>query len=130
MKPAPLLFDDFVPGRELGTHVVAYDPAMATHWRAIFGTQQPEGAENAGIAIALMMRSYMNVTPRPPGNVHARQRLQVTSLPRAGEEVRSVVSCAGKEIKRGRRYVEFTVRAEGEQGRHLFDGRLTLVWAG
>lgn len=127
---SPLLFDDFVPGTELGIHVAAYDEAMAASWRAIFGASQPEGAEGAGIALALMMRSYLGVTPRPPGNVHARQGLRLVALPRPGEQVRSVVACVGKEIKRERRYVEFSVRAAGAQGRPLFDGNLTLVWAG
>jgi hypothetical protein len=130
MNMQPMLFEDFVPGTEIGTHVATYDQAMVGHWRSIFGQSQPPDAENAGIAIALMMRSYMGVTPRPPGNVHARQGLRVTSLPHPGEQVRTVVSCAGKEIKRERRYVEFSVRASGARERPLYDGRLTLVWAG
>jgi len=68
-------------------------------------------------------------SPRPPGNVHARQRLQFDSLPRQGETVSTRVWCAGKEIKRERRYVDIGVRAAGERERPLFEGRLTLVWA-
>ena len=125
----PLLFDDFVVGAEIGTHVASYDDETTAVWRAIFGTQQPEGAESAGIAVALMMRSYLAVTPRPPGNVHVRQRLRFKSLARPGETVRSVVSCVGKEIKRERGHVDIAVRAVGEQERPLYEGRLTLVWA-
>lgn len=130
MKAGPILFDDFVVGAELGTHQADYDDKAATAWRAIFGSSQPEGAEGAGVAIALMMRSYLAVaTPRPPGNVHARQQLALQALPRPGETVRTRVWCAGKEIKRERRYVEIGVQAAGDQQRPLFDGRLTLVWA-
>lgn len=129
MKLTPWLFADFVPGTEIGIHDALYDEALAAGWRKIFPTSQPDGAEGAGIAVALMMRSYLAVTPRPPGNIHARQRLRLESLPRLGEMVHTVVSCADKEIRRGRRYVEFAVRGVGVRGRLLFEGQLTLVWA-
>ena len=48
-----------------------------------------------------MMRAYLNVvTPRPPGNIHARQVLAVQALPQAGELVRSSIRCLGKEMRR------------------------------
>ncbi len=130
MKTNPILFDDFVVGGELGTHQADYDDKIAAAWCAIFGTSQPEGAQGAGVAVALMMRSYLAVAaPRPPGNVHTRQRLALQALPQPGETVRMRVWCAGKEIKRESRYVEIGVQAAGDQQRPLFGGRLTLIWA-
>lgn len=129
-RAAPYLFDDFVPGSALGHATCTYDEAMAAGWRRIFGAHQPAGVEAAGVALALMMRGYLSVVaPRPPGNVHASQRLQLSALPRPGEQVCTLVACAGKEIRRERRYVEIDVSATGTGQRPLFAGRLTLVWA-
>jgi hypothetical protein len=129
-RAAPYLFDDFVPGCMLGEATCTYDDAMAAGWRSIFGADGPPGLEAAGVALALMMRGYLSVVaPRPPGNVHASQRLHLSALPRPGEQVRTRVACAGKEIRRERRYVDIDVSATGTDQRPLFAGRLTLVWA-
>jgi len=129
MKPPPLLFEDLVPGAELGRHAATWDEEISRYWKSIFPDDISAGAEAAGIAVAMMMRSYLAVTPRPPGNVHARQRLHLVSQPVKGETVHTVVSCVDKQIKRERRYVDIGVRATGMQGRVLYDGTLTLVWA-
>ena len=82
------------------------------------------------MAVVAMMRAYLHVVaPRPPGNVHARQQLQMHALPRLGESMRIAVTCAGKELRRERRYVDLRVRATGEGGRALFEGLLSLIWA-
>lgn len=136
MAPDLYLYDGFEPGIQIGTHVEVYEESLSRRWREIFEPSQPmapaapASAEPAGIAVAMMMRSYLGVvTPRPPGNVHARQRMSFSALPVHGEVVRTVVSCAGKELRRGRRYVELDVLATGHLDRPLFSGRLTLVWA-
>lgn len=129
-RPQLFLFDDFVPGVELGQALGVYDESMALAWRRLFGQAAAPGAEAAGIAVALMMRGYLSVvSPRPPGNVHVGQGLRLHALPQAGEQVRTVLACAGKEIKRERRFVEFSATATGQHERPLFDGHLTLLWA-
>jgi hypothetical protein len=129
-RARPYLFDDFVPGAALGEATCTYDEATATQWRRIFGAGTPPGAEAAGIAVALMMRGYLSVVaPRPPGNVHAGQRLRLSSLPQPGEPVRTVVACADKVTRRERRFVDLEVTATGIGQRPLFAGRLTLIWA-
>jgi hypothetical protein len=129
MKSRPLLFEDLVPGAELGRHVATWDEETSRYWKSIFPDDVNAGAEGAGMAVALMMRSYLAVTPRPPGNVHARQRLHLVSPPVKGETVHTVVSCAGKQIKRERRYVDIGISATGADERLLYQGTLTLVWA-
>ncbi len=129
-----MLFDDFTPGAELGVHVERHDAVVAQLWRSIFAPDAtdpaPAAGERLGVATALMMRGYLAVvTPRPPGNIHARQQLQVAALPRPGETIRLRLRCAGKELRRDRRYVQIAVEATGEAARPLFDGTLTLVWA-
>jgi acyl dehydratase len=83
-----------------------------------------------GFATVLMMRAYMRIlTPRPPGNIHARQHLKLLAGIAPGEEITTELECAGKELKRERRYVELACRATGKAGRPLFDGRMTIIWA-
>jgi len=125
----PHLFDDFRAGEDLGSHVQTCDLATAERWRALFG-RGPGPAEAAGVAVAMMMRSYLAVVaPRPPGNIHARQRMALQALPRPGESIHSSVRCVGKEVRRERRYVEIEVRAIGDDQRPLYRGTLTMVWA-
>lgn len=131
---SPILFEDFVPGVLMGEHVEMYDARQARRWQAIFGDQPGQGAnggpEGASMATVNMMRAFLHVVaPRPPGNVHARQQLRMHGVPQAGESMRISVTCAGKEIRRERRYVELEVSGTGKGGRRLFDGRLSLVWA-
>lgn len=133
MKPTmkPMLYEDFVPGAAIGEIVLPFEPALARAWQSIFGADAGGGpAEAASMAVVMMMRAYLNVvTPRPPGNVHARQRMRLAGTPRLGERIRTVMSCEHKEIRRERRYVELRAVGTGEGGRPLFDARLSLVWA-
>lgn len=129
-----ITFDDFRPGTALGEAIEVASDALVERWQRIFGTRHEDGAggaaEGASLAVVLMMRAYLGVvTPRPPGNVHARQQFALQAPPRRGEAVRSVVSCVGKEMRRGRRYVELQVQGSGDGGRAIYTGRLSLIWA-
>lgn len=134
MKVDPILFDDFRPGVPMGEYEEVYDAQQAGRWQTIFGSTAQKNAnaasESASMAVVAMMRAFLHVvSPRPPGNVHARQQLQMHALPRLGETMRIAVACAGKEIRRERRYVDLSVRATGDGGRALFEGRISLIWA-
>jgi len=134
MSTAPILFEDFQPGALMGECVQVYDAGQARRWQAIFGSQPEDGAEGPveGVCMAVvnMMRAYLDVVaPRPPGNVHARQKLQMHGVPVQGESMRVTVVCARKEMRRERRYLELQVSGAGEGGRKLFDGLITLIWA-
>lgn len=129
-----ITFDTFEPGTVMGESVVRYDEASAGRWQAIFGGTTDAGAggaaEAAGMAVAMMMRGYLNVvTPRPPGNVHARQQFSLHNLPHAGEAICTTVSCVHKELRRERRYVELEAIGTGTGGRPIYTGRMTLIWA-
>ncbi|MDN8618476.1 hypothetical protein [Variovorax ginsengisoli] len=131
MKAQAITFADFEPGRELGAHVEAYAPALATSWQSIFGRTAAGGmAEGASLAVVLAMRAYLTVvSPRPPGNIQARQRFQMHSVPRTGEAIRSEVRCIDKQIKRERLYVDLQVQGTGEDGRVLYTAVMSLIWA-
>jgi len=130
----PILFEHFVPGELLGVHSETYTPGQARRWQSIFGATAADGAdgpaEQSSMAVVMMMRAYLNVVaPRPPGNIHARQQLDMHGVPRRGEAVRLAVRCLDKAMRRERRYVELQVSGNGEDGRPLFSGHLTLIWA-
>jgi len=134
MSTAPVLFEDFQPGALMGECVQVYDADQARRWQAIFGSRPEDGAdgpvEGVCMAVVNMMRAYLDVVvPRPPGNVHAKQKLRMRGVPLQGESMRVTVVCAGKEMRRERRYVELQVSGAGEGGRKLFDGLITLIWA-
>ena len=124
-------YDSFKPDRVLGHWEEPLDPGLLALWERLFGAQaQDAPARQAGLAVALMMRAYLNVvTPRPPGNIHARQALSVHGLPRSGERVRSTVRCVSKEMRGERRYLQPEVAGEGAGGRPLYTGRMNLIWA-
>jgi len=135
MNTPPLLFADFIPGTTLGESIEVYDELKAQRWKSIFGsesqaTTQDPSAEEASMAVVNMLRAYLHVvTPRPPGNVHARQQMKIQALPRHGESIHVAVRCANKSIKRDRKHVELTVQGHGAGDRALFEGRLFLIWA-
>lgn len=126
-----ILWDDFRPGEALGETAETFDATLSQAWQGIFGTEGAgTPAEGASIAVAMMMRGYLGaVKPRPPGNVHARQRFKLHARPMQGETIRTRVSCLGKEMKRERRYIELEVHGTGNGGRAIYDGVLTLIWA-
>ena len=131
MMTTPILFADFVPGTLMGERVEIYDAEQAKRWQSIFGCDDGgTAAEGASMVVISMMRGYLSlVTPRPPGNVHARQALRMRGIPKAGEPIRIEVRCTGKELRRERHYVDLDVQGTGEQGRALFDAQLSLIWA-
>lgn len=131
MKVQPITFADFEPGRSLGEHVEQCAPDLAASWQDIFGAASGgTAAEGASLAVVLAMRAYlMVVSPRPPGNIQARQRFRMHALPRIGETVRSEVICIDKQIKRERLYVDLQVQGTREDGQLLYTGVMSLIWA-
>ncbi|MVW70991.1 hypothetical protein GOQ25_05570 [Bordetella sp. 15P40C-2] len=130
----PILFEHFTPGASLGTCTETYDATQVQRWRTLFGDTEADGAggfaEQASIATIMMMRAYLHVVaPRPPGNIHAGQKLHMQSLPKPGETVTLAVRCLDKTLKRDRRFVVLGVIGEGADGRAVFSGELTLIWA-
>lgn len=134
---SPIVFDDFNPGQSLGCCELDYDAALVQGWRRIFGAAESESesesgsqAEAASAAVILMMRAYLDVvSPRPPGNIQAKQSIVFATLPAAGDRLSIAIDCRAKEMKRGRRYVELLVCGRNQDGTPVFQGMMTLVWA-
>lgn len=77
-------FDDFSPGALLGETSIVIDAERVAAWRDIYGEDGGEGGAGdatgrvpRGLLVAGMMEAYLTaVQPRPPGNVHASQKLR------------------------------------------------------
>lgn len=126
----PILYATLQPDAHMGTHNDIYEQTMSDRWRSIFARDSSSAAEQASMSLVLAMRALLSVVaPRPPGNVHARQKMRLHQLPRLGEKVRSEVNCIRKEIKRERMYVDFAVTGFGEDDRILYEAQMSLIWA-
>lgn len=126
-----MLFADFVPGTRLARVTDRITGEQLAEWAQLYPWDIPEpGYVPTGLATVLLMRSYHKAIPhRPPGNIHASQKMQALSPIRVGEAVATAVHCQSAAMKRGRRMLELSVEAEGEDGRIVYTGLITLFWA-
>lgn len=126
-----ILFADFQPGVAMGSLTETPDPQQLAQWRELYPWDEPqEGNLPGDMATVLMMRAYLDiVSPRPPGNLHARQEMRLHSPINVGEAVITTIACASKELKGERRKLELTADGRGGNGRALFSGTITLYWA-
>ncbi len=126
-----ITYDTFSPGTLLGEWEETLDSSLPLSWIQLFGTAPVDApAQQAGLAVILMIRAYLNVvTPRPPGNVHAKQVFTLERLPKPGDTVCSHIRCLSKEIRRERRYVELGAIGTGDDGHTIYTGRMSLIWA-
>lgn len=131
MTAKPILFADFQPGAEMGRKSDVLSARQLEEWGELYPSDRPVGEEAPmGLATVLMMRAYLEVvSPRPPGNLHVRQDLQICAPVRVGEEVTTTVTCLDKELRKERRVVRLAVSGTGANSRSLFDGIITLFWA-
>lgn len=131
MNATVLLFDGFSPGKAMGSASERVEPKLVEQWLQLYPWDVPPADEApAGVLTVLLIRAYMRVlSPRPPGNIHARQRIEVVAPVRLGEEVTTEFTCTGKELRKERRYVDVATRSTGEGGRELSRGTMTLIWA-
>lgn len=123
-----MLFEDFVAGAALGSHVETIDGALLAQWRAAFPDRTGEPSPG-GFAMAFAMRAYLTILPeRPPGNIHARQRLSLHKAARSNESVEAALRCVGCEARQDRRKVTLAVDALAD-GQPWFEAEMTILWA-
>jgi hypothetical protein len=125
---AMMRFEDFAAGSVLGRHEETIDSALLAQWRAIF-PEAPAAPSPGGFAMAFAMRAYLTILPeRPPGNIHARQRLSVHRAIAEGDRVETTLSCVAKELRGDRRRLTLLAAAATAEG-PLFDAEMTILWA-
>jgi hypothetical protein len=124
------LFDGFAVGEVLGEHSLLLGENEMTEWEWLFPNSVSGGIVPPGFVAVVTMRSFLSVvTPRPPGNVHGSQRFELHRLPTVGEMLATRVTCAAKEVRRERKWVDFTTQTLGDRGQLCFEGRMSIAWA-
>lgn len=123
------VFDDFRPGTALGCVDIPLDEARLANWAAIYGPLAAREHLPAGMLVAAMMEAYLTaVQPRPPGNIHASQKLAFGKAARAGDRLVAEVSCISKEKRKERCWVTFgVVLRNGEND--VLRGEIRTIWA-
>ncbi len=125
-----IAFDSLQPGSEIGRSEIRVDAELADAWFEIFPDGRDADLLPAGMTMALVMRAYMAVvSPHPPGNIHARQRLRLGSPLRRGDVVQTIVICRSKQMRRDRRWVTFAVESRSDGDILVCEGEMTVVWA-
>jgi hypothetical protein len=123
-----LKFDDLTVGAELRRIEVALDDEKKRLWSAIYGPAEGERMP-AGMLVGMMMNVYMQATsPRPPGNIHAGQKLLFGALPHWGDTLTGIVTCQEKALRKDRRWVTFAIVLRRQSALAL-QGEVRTIWA-
>ncbi len=127
----PLLFDDFVENEVIGDQSFTISEAAFTQWTGLYpGDTACRPYMPPGMMAMVVMRGYMHAIPdRPPGNIHAEQRIELVRLPKIGDTVTTTYRCDRKEERVGRKWVYLTSDTADAEGNTLFSGRMTSIWA-
>jgi len=127
----PILFADFEADTEIGTQTFTISEEMFALWTKLY----PADAACSpfmppGMMAMVVMRGYMGAIPnRPPGNIHAEQRIELLQLPNIGDTVKTAFRCSRREQRVGRKWVYLTSDTTDETGNILFVGRMTSIWS-
>ena len=75
----PILFDDFEAGTQIVSQSLHIDEAMFDLWVSLYPNDAVcRPVMPPGMMAMVVMRGYMYVIPqRPPGNIHAEQRIDL-----------------------------------------------------
>jgi acyl dehydratase len=122
-------FDDFRPASVLGRLSIVLDAPRIANWAAIYGSPASPERLPSGMLVAAMMEAYLRaIQPRPPGNIHASQKLTFTGTAKAGDELRAEVACVAKELRKERRWVTFGVTLHSGAN-DVLSGEIRTIWA-
>ena len=124
-------FARYQAGESYGSHALHLGPGLAAQWRMLYpGHEGEDDRVPAGMLCVITMRAYTSlITPRPPGNIHGRQRFDVGRLPKFGERVTTSIHCESKEIRNGRFWVHLLFETLDASGAYLFRGRFVSIVA-
>ena len=123
------VFDDFHPGARLGDVSIPLDADRMTHWAAIYGKARTTNHVPAGMLVAAMMEAYLTVVrPRPPGNIHANQKLAFGGTAKPGDRLEAEVRCLNKVLRNERRWITLDVRLRNG-AQDVLRGEITTIWA-
>ncbi|MGG7567075.1 hypothetical protein ACQ5SO_13050 [Rhodovulum sp. DZ06] len=119
---------DFEPGLALNTVSVTLDRAKLDLWEEVYGPGPSYGLPR-GLLVSAMVEAFIKSgQPRPAGNIHASQELAFEGpAPKLGDVLTVKAACAGKEIRKDRKWV--TIRTEGRiDGEIVCRGDFLIIW--
>lgn len=122
----------FEEGQNLGTTTLTIDDAKLRLWAEIF--DRPHDADqhrlSNSLLISVMMEAYLCVAqPRPPGNIHAGQKLRLLGrAPLKGEALTVTTRLTKKEERKSRKWLTFESRIVSG-GDALLTGEILTIWA-
>ena len=124
-------YDRFVEGSSIGSTLKELDSNMIHRWNFIYDSGPVFDQMPRGLAQVIIMSAYTEVVqPRPPGNLHLGQHVEVYSTPKVGDQMSCKVFCIGKHKKKEKYLVTFQVDVGlASKCVALFKGRLTILWA-
>ena len=127
----PWTFEKFVVGTFIGSSLQRVDDEFIESWNSIYGTPDWEASMPFGAAQLITMKAYTEVVqPRPPGNIHAKQKCRLSRVPVLGREMEVSVSCTAKYIRRNRKVIDFGVDiCDAESGQLYAASTLEICWA-
>lgn len=126
-----LTYDKLTVGATLLEHASAITPAERDEWLTLYPGDAAYGDTVApGLLFAKVMKAgLVALADMPDGGIHAGQQLSIRRLPRLGEPLTTTIACAGKEMKRGRRYATISLEMRDGDGRTVVDGVNRSIWA-
>lgn len=122
-------YDSLQPGHEFGETRFSIDADRVAGWAQIYGGAEGDRVP-PGLLVVEMMRAYLDlVQPRPPGNIHAGQRLHCLDLDvPADAAITASVRCLEKTRRKGRGWVTFDVVLRSQE-RDVLQGEIVTIWA-
>ena len=123
-------YERLTPGESIGSLSLDITTRDIDDYRAIAGAADLELPLSPGLAIALMMRAYMRLMPtRPPGTIHASQKIRLGVPLAAGDRVTVALRCLEKERRKERGWVRFETEIRNQTGALVLAGEQWMVWA-
>jgi hypothetical protein len=123
-------FDRFEPGQKLGTCSVPMDRSRLRLWSETFEQPIATARLSNSLFVSAMMEAYLTVAqPRPPGNIHAGQKLDFRGrTPLRDETLDIAISVSEKFERKGRKWLRFACGIHAGEDL-LATGEILTIWA-
>lgn len=122
-------YDAFQPGYLFGETQFRIAADRVARWQEIYGGAE-ENVAPPGLLVVEMMKAYLDlVHPRPPGNIHAGQKLEFLDMEAPSDAVFTArVSCKEKTRRKDRGWVTFDVILSARDC-DVLRGEIVTIWA-
>lgn len=137
-------FEDLEAGQEWGESVWHATGEACDEWRRATGDDHPlyhdtDAARSSsykgaivppGLAFVYLSECIQDLLrDKPPGGVHAKQKLVFHEPIRRGDVLTTSLRVQDKYVKRGRKHVGFQTNTVNQHGKTVLTGVRTSIWA-